>query len=267
MKCLGLYYSGAGNTEFIMNRIGAKLKTRGDEVVTRRIQGSGLSGFDDDFDALILGFPIYFRAPQPLVIRSLEALQGRGGPLILFCTKGLYSGNVMRVIVSLAKQRGFSPRGYHEFYMPGSDALILYCPKGSIRERFFKSIHSRNIDRKVEGLINKLNDPREFRAPRRKWYTWLDEKIVMAMEDRFAGKYNIFVEQFRSMPDRCVKCMRCVRECPNSNIEMTGSGVVFGENCDTCFRCIHHCPTEAIQIGDKTLDHVRYRPSDDLLGL
>ncbi len=262
MKYLALYYSGAGNTELIAGKIAKRLKDQGNEVISMRITQTSIKSLDNDFEALILGFPIYFRAPQPLVMDALNRMEGLGRPAILFCTKGLYSGNVMAAIGNLANERGFITKGFHEFFMPGTDALILYCPKGSIRERLFKLVHSRNIDSKIDNLINTIHHGANAKLPGRKWYTTLDEKVVKTLEARYTNHYQVFIDQLHALMERCVQCGLCVEQCPHGNIQLTQTKVIFGDICDTCFRCVHHCPTEAIQIADMTMDNVRYRPAE-----
>ena len=44
--------------------------------------------------------------------------------------------------MQLAIERGFEPLDAIEFTMPGTDALLLLSKKGSLLEKFFKSIHS-----------------------------------------------------------------------------------------------------------------------------
>lgn len=259
MKYLVLFYSGAGNTECIARKIAHSLEERGNEVSIKRLTEQNNEILDHDFDVLFLGFPIYFRRARPLVFDCLERLTGRNRPIVLFATKAMYSANAMRSVVSLTKTRGFAPKGFREFYMPGSDGL-LFSKKGSFLERFLKFIHSRKIDQKIDRLLNSVDGDSEIRIPRKKWYTPIDEGIIKRLEIKATDHYKIFIGKFRSMPERCIQCLQCVRQCPRGNIKMTDSGIVFGQECDTCLRCIHQCPSEAIQIGDKTLETVRYRP-------
>jgi ferredoxin len=261
VRFLVLYYSGAGNTRCIAAKIGRTLEGKGRDVQSERITQETVDNPIDDFDVLVLGYPTYFRSSPGLVRDYLSRMNGRDRSALFFTTKGMYSGNGMREIISMAARQGFSPKGFHEFYMPGSDGLLFFAGKGSRTERFFKFIHSRRIDAKIGRLLAKLERKSAIPTPRKKWYTFIDEGIVRKAEIKATDHYRIFIKAFRSIEERCTECGLCVRQCPRGNIRATESGIVFGENCDTCFRCIHHCPTEAIQIGDKTLHTVRYRPT------
>ena len=49
--------------------------------------------------------------------------------------------------------------------------------------------------------------------------------------------------------DKCIKCQKCVRECPTHNITFENGKLKFGKNCLICTRCSFHCPANAIKIG------------------
>lgn len=89
MKYLVLYYSGAGNTEYISLRIARFLEHRGETVTIRRLTNQTIRDPDNDFDILGLGFPIYFRKSPDLVRAYLERLQGKKRSIFTYCTKGM----------------------------------------------------------------------------------------------------------------------------------------------------------------------------------
>ncbi len=123
----------------------------------------------------------------------------------------------MRDIIELSIKKGFLPLSYIEFYMPGTDALLLLSKKGSLLEKFFKSIYSRNIDKKIirftKDIIHK-----SIKIPRKKWYTFLDKLIVEKFEIVWSDQNKRLIPQFYSKKDVCIKCMKCVRGCPRENI-------------------------------------------------
>lgn len=256
LKISIFYYSGAGNTKFIAKKITHALSNEF-TVTSKRITEKVLTTTRElECDILGIGFPIYFRKPPELVEAFVNGLEGNGREVFFFCTKGLYSGNAIKGMMELAQKRGFEPLSYIEFYMPGTDALLLLAKKGSLLEKFFKSIHSRNIDQKIASYAKKFLD-NKMKIPRKKWYTFLDEMIVEKFEVAWTKQNKKLIPLFYSKKDVCIECMKCVRGCPRENIFFDGH-IQFGSNCDTCFYCVHHCPVEAIQIGEITEDTVRY---------
>lgn len=46
--------------------------------------------------------------------------------------------------------------------------------------------------------------------------------------------------------NKCIKCNKCVIDCPTKNIRFKGDKLKFGFKCMMCLRCIYECPTKAI---------------------
>lgn len=49
--------------------------------------------------------------------------------------------------------------------------------------------------------------------------------------------------------DKCVQCLKCVKECPTHNITVVDGKLKFGKKCLMCMRCAQLCPKDAIKIG------------------
>ena len=53
-----------------------------------------------------------------------------------------------------------------------------------------------------------------------------------------------------SIDDRCIGCMKCVTDCPQSNIALRdGLAYVISENCIKCGHCAAICPQDAVSIS------------------
>ncbi len=48
---------------------------------------------------------------------------------------------------------------------------------------------------------------------------------------------------------KCIDCMKCVKNCPMSNISFKDGKFSFGTNCALCVRCAFYCPKDAINLG------------------
>lgn len=48
---------------------------------------------------------------------------------------------------------------------------------------------------------------------------------------------------------KCIRCMKCVKNCPLTNIAFENGAFKFGTNCALCVCCSFGCPTKAISIG------------------
>ena len=251
------YYSGAGNTEFIAEKIAKSFVKNFHFVDLKRATDDSIKKISDDFDVLGVGFPIYFREAPDLVFDLMRNMDGKGRPVFLFATKGLYSGNAVKNAMNFSVTHNFQPVGSIEFFMPGTDFLILFAKKNSLIENFLKRIHSRDIDKKVNGFAKRIQDLIPAKTPLKKWYTFFDDYIVKKLETLYDNHHRDCIEKFYSKPEICIECMKCIKGCPRNNITFD-EHINFGKRCDVCFRCINHCPVESIQIGSITEEHVRY---------
>jgi len=257
MKISIHYYSGAGNTKFIAKKIAKSFEDKSYSVQCKKITENSIKSIEDGFDIMGVGFPIHFREAPELVYDLLKGIKGKNRPIFFFCTKGLYSGNATRNIMKFSIVENFQPVGVIEFYMPGTDFLILFAKKGSFTEKFLKFIHSRKIDKKIDRFTKKLQRSKSAKIPFGKLYILPDELIVKKLETLYNNHHKDYIEQFYSNPDICIECMMCVKSCPRNNITFN-EHIQFGTNCDVCFHCIHHCPVDSIQIGNITEGNVRY---------
>ncbi len=255
------YYSGAGNTEFLAKKITKSFENNFHLVDLKRITDDSIKNVRDEFDILGIGFPIYFREAPDLIFDLIRNLDGKGRPIFLFASKGLYSGNAVKYAMNFSVTRNFQPVGSIEFYMPGTDFLILFAKKNSLIENFLKRIHSRDISNKINDFLETVQDLKSAKIPLKKWYTAFDDHIVKKMETMYDNHHRDCIEKFRSKHDICIECMKCVRACPRRNITFD-EHIKFGTRCDVCHRCINHCPVESIQIGNITEEHVRYKKVD-----
>jgi len=257
MKIQVLYYSGAGNTKFIANSIENKLSERNHIVKSIRVTEKSIPLLDNDFDVLFLGFPVFFRNAPALIYKVFEKLPGGNRPIMVFITKGLYSGNAYKYIHKRSLENNFIPIGFIDLLMPGTDLLTAVIKKNSFAEKFFTGIHSKNIHKKVNKFVDKMGKNKRIKSVYTKWYTFLDNLIVKKIEIKADNDHKDWIGKFTVNNKDCIKCMKCINGCPRGNIKLN-TGILFGINCDTCLYCINNCPKYAINICETTIDKVKY---------
>ncbi len=260
MRLLILYYSGAGNTQLVATYLMRQLKRMGHSVTTRFARKITSFEVRLDYDGLIVGSPVYaYEPPEPLmeVINRMPELNSM--PVFTFMTKGLISGNAPLTLAAALERKGGVVVGHDEILM--ADTLfLLTSPRGSFWEWFMLRANMLAV-RRIKALPDKVLRSFEERRPfkfKRKLYTPLTSLIARKFHDFVKDRSSRFFAD-----DRCDLCGACVGLCPNSNIKIIGSKVVFGDDCNFCVRCVHRCPQEAIQIG-RYIEHAgRYIPQKD----
>lgn len=54
----------------------------------------------------------------------------------------------------------------------------------------------------------------------------------------------------------CVKCMKCVNDCPTKNIYLD-ENIKFKNQCISCQRCVHCCPVNAFTYKGKHFEQYK----------
>jgi ferredoxin len=78
--------------------------------------------------------------------------------------------------------------------------------------------------------------------------------------------WNLFYKIFPIAVDfaKCVRCGRCVKECPAKAILMEESGPVINPKvCESCQRCVGFCPTGAMQVPGKPAEPYKAMSYED----
>jgi ferredoxin len=175
---------------------------------------------------------------------------------MLFHTKGLYSGNSFKNIHNVLIKKGFIPKGFMNLYMLGMDLLTYAIKENTFLERLGLNIHSRNITKKVNIFIAKMENDRNIKHVYSKWYTFFDNMIVKPLEIKADNDHKDWIKGFNVNNDYCIKCMKCIDGCPRENINYLDK-IEFGDICDVCLFCINNCPKHAINIFKKTIGKVK----------
>ena len=76
-----------------------------------------------------------------------------------------------------------------------------------------------------------------------------------------------FEQQIIQMPNSCIKCGYCIKECPQNAVYVTEEGKVdiHWDKCDKCLKCAKVCYAQALQPVAKlmTVDEVLYEVEQD----
>ena len=91
------------------------------------------------------------------------------------------------------------------------------------------------------------------------------------IKDRFLSSvvnwgFNKFAKNSKSFNvlDSCIKCKKCIQDCPVNNITLDKGIIKFGNDCMLCLSCIHHCPVHAIDYNGQGTKNGYYTCPSDL---
>jgi ferredoxin/flavodoxin len=248
------YFSGTGNTAWIVKRLAGRLAERGAEVVAASCEQ--VAGSDVDpagCDVLGIAFPVH-ASFAPAVFRDfLAALPAGGGtPLFAVTTAGYAAGDTAWYAAQPLRAKGYDPFLLANVVVANNLRLPVLSPLPIPPQE--------ELARRLERASSKI-DWLAGRIHRRERYVegaGLPGRLLGVTQRLSVGPFEKLAFQGFFAGESCTRCGWCVRHCPVHNIRMTGQGVEFLDRCMLCMRCYSFCPEQAIQSTHRTRDVERY---------
>lgn len=240
MKYLGIYFTGTGNTIRVLNTAKEVLLSYGhtlDEIDTTKDEVVDLNGYD----ALMVFYPIYaFNAPKPIIdyVKKIKRVD-KSIPCLVMKQSGehLFWNNASSLYLKrLLKRRNIVLTNEYHYLMPYS----------------FIFRHSDYMAYRMNEVMNGLLplDMKEFLSnteahPKR---YFLDSFIAFLFRiqwwgGRFNGRF------YKVDKKKCIKCMKCINDCPAHNIVLKDDKIKFKGHCLMCQKCVMYCPKQAVKAG------------------
>lgn len=252
MKKAVIYvFSGTGNTRLVADLYKKNLseyETTIYDVKMKKIGEDSLRfEFDpfpdpNEFDLIGFGHPVYgFNIPKPFddFINLLPKLENSKKAFVFKTSgEGLYINEFSsQRLISKLEKKGFEFVSDRHYVMP-YNMIFRHTPEMVKREWLYAKAYAKLSCNEIQqGKIDKvrINPFLRFWVPlvRVEW-------IYYPLSAPFSLKVNM---------KKCVKCQKCVKNCPLNNISFDGKKFKFGHNCTMCTCCSFNCPTSAISIG------------------
>ena len=247
MKILILYFSGAGSTKRLAEIMqSCLLHSKACTVALLSVENSIELNLID-YDAFIIGTPVYHGAPSNIIKKYFNLLSplSKSTPAFIYNTRALCSCNTNRLLAKQLLKKNIITVKDRDYQTPASDgALILPFYK-----RFFtfeKNIYAK-IHRDCEDFLGLLRaEQLHGYIPRFRFSS------IINSPNKLMGQmitFKIFLHQ-----DKCVKCGRCIENCPHHALKRSEKGypVFLIAKCENCYRCIHHCPAKALSLNRRS---------------
>ena len=237
MSEYGIYvFSGTGNTLKCAEALKASLDGLGVASHLHEITDGSETAAEKD---LILCYPIHgFNAPN-VMLRFCRQMPPGSGAVWFLKTSGeplALNGNSSGELIGILGKKGYRIKGEFHYIMPYN---MVFRHSDELASLMWKTARER-----IPDAAKQIAEGREGRiAPS------LPAKamsLLCRIEHRF---YPVNGRLYHVDTDRCVRCMKCVRDCPTGNISFSEGGFHFGGACCGCARCAFRCPEKAVHIG------------------
>lgn len=241
MKAILYVFSGTGNTFKCANLFKAEFEKAGVPTDIYRIT-STLDDMPDPrgADYVGIGFPVHgFNAPS-IMNEFIDALPSSDcKEYFFFRTSGeplKLNDGASAFIETRLKRKGYKKVGEYGYVMPYN--MIFRHEDG------MASLMYSEMKKRVPKAVKELTDGSPS-APERPFGGKAVSAVLLI--EHPAMKVN--GRMFSVNKDKCIGCMKCVKNCPTENIVYDGEKFVFGGDCLMCARCSFNCPTDAFNIA------------------
>lgn len=234
MKAALFYFSGTGNTAKIASLFSKELNA---ELFALPLESEvDLS----EFDLIGISYPVHgFQPPKP-VLTFVKKMPGLKRRVFFFKTSGENlslndesSGQILRIL----KRKGYLVSHEFHYVMPYN---MIFRHSDSMAKLMYQTAIER-VPKDVESVLEEPEQKLKIKCLKR-LFLW-----PVKIERPFAGIHG---HLFKVNLEKCIRCQKCVRECPMKNITIDSKGEFhFRANCVLCMRCSVHCPTGAIDPG------------------
>lgn len=244
------YFSGTGNSRHVAKRLARHFDERilaMDECLRRGEVSFALSGQE----RLGFVFPVYFWGLPSVVNDFVACLQLTGeqpSEVYDVLTYGTTIGAAHTYLRRLLRHKGLRLNRSFVVRMPD-----VWTPLFNLTDRERSLRRCQRAESYIDRIIACLETGQ--RAPRN--FTALPRWLAAPYHATYGTSRR--TAHFHLVPDRCISCCLCARQCPAGAIEMSeGHPVWTKTHCAACLRCLHSCPVFAIQYGRHTAKHGQY---------
>ncbi len=255
MKIDIYYFSGTGNTAWVVNRLAERLTELGDAVVATSCEQVTASDVDPAAcDVMGIAFPVHASFAPSLIRDFIAALPPMANkPLFAVTTAGYAAGDTAWYAVKPLRAKGYEPFVLANVIVANNLHLPVLSPLPipSQEEMVQKLERASNKVHQLAGWIHRQEHHVEG--------TGLLGRLLGVCQRLSVAPFEALAFKGFFADETCIRCGWCVRHCPTQNITLTDNEVEFLDHCMLCMRCYSFCPSQAIQSTEKTKDTQHYR--------
>lgn len=245
MKNLYLYFSGTGNTKYVLKQF-IELYEEDNNYVLKSIEEKEVdyASLIKEAAVIILAFPIH-EGILPHIMKEFLVTQKenfKNKDIISICSQLIFSGDGAALPIHVLKEVNVNLLHGIHVNMPSNLTDFWFLPAKSA-ENSTKAYKRAN--RKIEKVVTRIQKGKKIKNGIR-FYSWaLGFFLQRAYTKHHYGRIRSDVKIGH---DVCINCNKCVIVCPTDNLYSKDKRIEVKDMCTICYRCVNECPTQAISI-------------------
>lgn len=232
-----LSFSGTGNTHYVANEMRIQFEAKGIKTSVYPMEKlSTMSNLPSllAVDMVGIAFPVHaFNPPRYVenMIRSLPEIPGKKCFILKTAGSPFVNGGTTSTLKKILQRKKWLLQ--YETLVPMPPNLFARVPDSFIKTNLLM------LTKQVNKITNDLicNKHEIIKASALLRFVCR----IMRIEGWGAG----FGGHYWKVEDSCIKCGKCVKECPSNNISFQNDRFSFGWKCSMCMRCSFQCPVQA----------------------
>ncbi|QMS84236.1 EFR1 family ferrodoxin [Candidatus Xianfuyuplasma coldseepsis] len=246
MDDLYIYFSGTGNTKYVMEQFAAELSS---SYAIHSIEEKNLdfTTLIHKADTITIGYPIYEsmmpHIMEDFLVEHQNAFELKTISVIV--TQMLFSGDGANLACKLLKHQDIKVEHTIHINMPNNLTDLRIFPVKTHSEASAKIEKAHN---KIIAIVDQIKRGKNIKSGRM-WYSWIlgffVQRLYARMMDK-AMRKRLYINH-----KECSKCRICVGLCPVDNLEFKDNRIITMNQCTLCYRCINSCPEQAISLFTK----------------
>ncbi|GAA0732250.1 EFR1 family ferrodoxin [Clostridium oceanicum] len=241
MKGALIYFSGTGNTKYVIKKFNEEFKNK--NINCDLIDIDTNTNLDCKYDFYVFGAPIHAEMfPKNFITWVRKNVKNvTSKKCIIFSTQASNKGTGAEELNLILKEKGMDVVIEDFIKMPNNYYIVPMFKETPEEEK--KSIKI-NTNKKISKLVNtflkgnkNVKHISKFRVNLGK----VSYKFFYMYSKNWAKKKLSVDESI------CTHCGKCVKECPTNNIKLSNGKITFNSNCISCQRCLNKCPVNAFR--------------------
>ncbi|OJV65909.1 MAG: hypothetical protein BGO41_08215 [Clostridiales bacterium 38-18] len=255
MKILAFYFSGTGNTAFIVNQLQNSFGKNNVEMECINIEN--YEATDDDkiasADYLLFAYPVYGAMAPMIMWRFVKQIASHleDKQAIVIANQMLFSGDGGSYLARILRKCHAQIVAIEHFKMPTnlSDVKMFKVKNGS-QAKALALKAEQQIDLFCSDFVKGIRFKRGDGAG----------SILLGSLLRipFSKGERKWVKKVKINESKCTRCGKCERECPVEALRLVDGKISQVADCTLCYRCVNRCPDLAISILGKNGPSKRY---------